>query len=93
MTKTISELWNGNLSPIIHLGRNNIKMKRLEATMYPAREKLEEIFDKEQKEIFEKYNECMNDYILAISEQSFCQGFSLATKITSEALNAAEEML
>lgn len=48
---------------------------------------------KKQKELFEKYNDCMNEYIAAISEQAFCDGFCVGTKITAEALSAAEELI
>ena len=47
----------------------------------------------ETKENLEKYVDCVNDYVLLISEQSFCDGFCLGSKISAEALVGAEQFL
>ena len=93
MTKTISELWSGNLDPITRLGMNNIEIEKMEKLMSDNYDKLKAKLNDETKEILEKYFDCVNDYVLLISEQSFCDGFCLGTKISAEALIDAEQLL
>lgn len=93
MTKTISELWSGNLDPITRLGMNNIEIEKMEKLMSDNYDKLKAKLNDETKEILEKYFDCVNDYVLLISEQSFCDGFCLGTKISAEALVSAEQLL
>lgn len=93
MTKTISQLWSGNLDPIMRLGMNNIEIDKMEKLMSDNYDKLKDKLNDETKEILEKYFDCVNDYVLLISEQSFCDGFCLGTKISAEALVSAEQLL
>lgn len=93
MTKTISQLWSGNLDPITRLGMNNIEIDKIEKLMSDNYDKLKDKLNDETKEILEKYFDCVNDYVLLISEQSFCDGFCLGTKISAEALVSAEQLL
>lgn len=93
MTKTISRLWSGNLDPVIRLGMNNVEIAKMEKLMSDNYDKLKAKLNDESKEILEKYADCVNDYVLLISEQSFCDGFCLGTKISAEALVSAEQLL
>lgn len=93
MTKTISQLWSGNLDPIMRLGGNNSKIAKMEKLMSDNCCKLKEKLNDDTREILEKYIDCVNDYVLLISEQSFCDGFCLGTKISAEALVVAEQLL
>ena len=93
MTKTISQLWRGNLEPIMHLGLDNIEINNMEKLMSDNFDKLKEKINEEQKEILEKYSECVSDYVLLICEQSFCDGFCLGSKISAEALVSAGRLL
>lgn len=93
MTKTIAQLWSGKLNPIEYLGINNKEIKNLENLMQRNLEKLENNLDEKSQEIFEKYNDCINEYISILCEQSFCDGFCLGTKIVTEALNSAEQII
>lgn len=54
-------------------------------------EKLEEILNETEKQVFEKYNDCMYEYAAVSNEQSFCGGFCLGAKITMEAIFGAEK--
>lgn len=92
MTNTIAQLWNGNLEPIRYLGVTNAEMKELEILMQRNLEKLEGNLNEKAKELFQKYDDCLNEYILISSEQAFCDGFCLGTKITAEALTGAERI-
>lgn len=93
MTKTISELWSGNLDPVMRLGMNNIEIDKMEKLMSDNYGKLKIKLNDEIKEILEKYADCVNDYVLLISEQSFCDGFCLGSKISAEAFVGAEQLL
>lgn len=93
MTKTMAQLWYGNLEPIRYLGKNNTEIKDLERLIERSLEKFDDNLNEKQKETFENYNDCINEYIIATSEQAFCDGFCLAIKIFTEALNGAEEII
>lgn len=93
MTKTISQLWGGNLDPVMHLGANNIEIAKMEKLMSDNFSKLKTKINDEQKAILEKYLDCVNDYVFLISEQSFCDGFCLGTKISAEALITGERLV
>ena len=93
MTKTISQLWGGNLDPVMHLGANNIEIGKMEKLMSDNFSKLKTNINDEQKAILEKYLDCVNDYVFLISEQSFCDGFCLGTKISAEALIIGEQIV
>lgn len=93
MTKTISQLWSGNLDPVTRLGMNNIEIDKMEKLMSDNYAKLKTKLNDETKENLEKYVDCVNDYVLLISEQSFCDGFCLGSKISAEALVGAEQFL
>ena len=92
MTKTISRLWSGNLDPVMRLGMNNAEIDKMEKLMSDNYSKIKANITDEQKEILEKYLDCVNDYVLLISEQSFCDGFCLGTKILEEALISGEKL-
>ncbi len=51
MTKTISELWNGNLDPVTRLGMNNTEIAKMEKLMSDNYSKLKSKLNDEQKEI------------------------------------------
>ena len=93
MTKTISQLWGGNLDPVRHSGLNNFEIAEMEKLMSDNYENLKSKLNDEQKQILEKYAECVSDYGLLISEQSFCDGFCLGSRISAEALISAEQLL
>lgn len=92
MTKTIAQLWNGNLDPIGCFGKKNLEIKQLEDLIRRNLRKLEDNLTEKQKEIFEKYYDCINEYTLIISEQAFCDGFCMGTKLSVEALTGAEQI-
>lgn len=93
MTKTIAQLWYGNIGPINSLGYNNDQMKDLEDTNERIAEKIRKLLAEEGKELFEKYCDNMNKYLLVSSEQAFCDGYCIGTKITAEAFAAADDLI
>ena len=93
MTKVIAELFNGNLDPLRYFGKDNVELNKLEILIHRNCENLKENFDEKSIEIFEKYNDCINEYIFLIIEGAFCDGFCLGTKIFVEALTGAEQIV
>jgi len=93
MTKTIAELYNGNLQPIRYLGLGNNEIKQLENLMEQILEEFQKGLSEKQEVLFKKYDDCINEYLLALSEQAFCDGFSVGAKILAEALFKAEQVI
>lgn len=91
MNKLISQLWYGNLRPSDNL--SNAEIKKLELLMEKNLEKLSSHLSSKSAEIFSTYNECVNEYVLEISEQAFLEGFSIGVKMMVEAMVKAEEFL
>lgn len=89
MSSTIAQLFRGQLEPKNVLGNGNVEMRRTEILIENNFTKLKENLNEETKVILEKYNECMKEYIVLISEQAFCDGFCLGTRISAEAIGGA----
>ncbi len=90
MKSKIVELWNGDIEPIRNLALNNAELKKLEEIMQKNINGLEENLCDKGKEFFKKYNECINEYMVVLSEQVFYEGFCLATRIVAEGLLGAQ---
>ncbi|MBQ4599637.1 MAG: hypothetical protein IJB19_06965 [Clostridia bacterium] len=93
MHRTIAQLWNGDLEPIRYFGVTNAEMKKAEIFMQCNLEKLKENSSETMNELFQRYEDSINEYILISNEQAFCDGFCLGAKITAEAFSGAEEIL
>ena len=93
MNNTISQLWNGNIEPIQEFGCRNTEMRRSETLMLKVFERLETSLGGENLSLLKKYSDCVNEYLMLSVEQAFSDGFCLGTKIISEALAEANEML
>lgn len=87
MVNTIKDLWNGNITPYTQCGENNPEIKNLLDLMDQNKDDLYQITTPQQQEIFEKYTDCSEEYLLLLLEEAFCQGFCLASRLTSEALS------
>ena len=86
MQKTIEELWLGNVSPQSDSRNNSKGMKKLMEFIARHHEDLQKTMTDEQKEIFEKLDECWSEY-LSISEQAiFEYAFKLGAKLMLEIL-------
>ncbi len=67
-------------------GVNGPEINKVILLMERHREILQGDLVKPQKDTFDKYAECSDEYAELISEQAFCAGFSLASRLLSEAL-------
>ncbi len=93
MSKTIELLYEGKLEPVRSIGKSNEKMRRIENLVERNKSKLKGALDTEEKEMFDKYVQCIDEYLFLVSEQAFCDGFCMGARILSEAVSGAEELL
>ena len=93
MTETIARLWNWRIETAQVLGRNNDEIKELEEILSRLHERLENNFDSEQKQMFEKYYSNTEEYIMLSLEQAFCDGFCLGAKIIAEVFTGADDIV
>ena len=86
MRQTIIDLWNGNIAPIEHCGSHDPELNRMISLIERNRDALCSGMTDSQKEIFQKYIDCSEEYLLRILELAFCDGFSLGGKLVMETL-------
>lgn len=92
MSKTLSELWNGNLAPAQDLGKNNEDIQHLRELMASNGEALEKDLNEAQKKRWENYSLCAEEYVSLMVEEVFCSGACLGAKIAAETLFGAESI-
>ena len=86
--QTIKELWYGNVSPCDSCGSHDMEVNRLLCLMDRNREELEKTATPQQKETFEKYIDCADEYAQKMMELAFRRGFCLASRFMAESLTA-----
>ena len=86
VTQTIEDLWNGNITPCENCGSHDPKLKQLRSLMGRNHDKLCEGLTEAQKETFQKYLDCSDEYFLRMLELAFCDGFCLGSKLAAESL-------
>ena len=88
MKSIISELWHGNIVPQEDSRNNTKEMKELISYIARHDEDLEKLLTDEQKVIFEKYQDCWNEYVslseAAIFEYAFKLGARLALAVQAD---------
>ena len=88
MKNMINELWHGNIVPQEDSRNNTKEMKELISYIARHDEDLEKLLTEEQKAIFEKYQDCWNEYVslaeAAIFEHAFKLGARLAMEIQKD---------
>ncbi len=87
MRSIINELWHGNIVPQEDSRNNTKEMKELISYIARHNEDLEKLLTDEQKAIFEKYQDCWNEYVslaeAAIFEYAFKVGMTIAIETLS----------
>jgi len=86
MTQTIADLWNGNIAPCEHCGAHNPAINNLLGLMERNRENLSNGLTEAQMEVFQKYIDTSDEYLLRMLELAFYDGFSLGGKLIAEVL-------
>ena len=86
MSHIIQELWHGNIVPQEDSRNNTKEMKELISYIARHDEDLEKLLTDEQKVIFEKYQDCWNEYVSLAEAAIFEYAFKLGMTIAIETL-------
>lgn len=86
MAQTISDLWNGSIAPCAHCGCNDPEANHLLRLIERNREALRKELPARQADLFQKYIDCSEEYLLRMLELAFCEGFCLGSKLAAESL-------
>ena len=78
------DLWNGNIAPIEHCGSHDALANQLIAKIERNRERLCTGLTEAQNEVFQRYMDCSEEYLLRMLELAFCDGFELGSKLMLE---------
>ena len=90
MKSMIKELWHGNIIPQEDSRNNSKEMKELLGYMARHHEDLEKTFTDEQKEIFEKFHDCWDEYVSLAEAAIFEYAFRLGARLAMETLQDTE---
>ena len=82
----LKELWHGNIVPQEDSQTNTKEMKELISYIARHDEALEKLLTEEQKAIFEKYQDCWNEYVSLAEAAIFEYAFKLGMQIAIETL-------
>ena len=80
----LKEPWHGNIIPGEDSRNNSKEMKELLGYMARHHEDLEKNFTDEQKEIFEKFHDCWDEYVSLAEAAIFEYAFRLGARRTME---------
>ena len=87
MKNMIKELWHGNISPQEDSRNNSPEMKELMEYMARHHDDLLKTMTDEQKEIFEKFEDCWGEYMSLTEAAIFEYAFKLGMQMTIKVLN------
>lgn len=86
MESIIKELWHGNVCPHSDSRNNSSEMKQLMEYMSRHHEDLLKSMTDEQKEIFEKFDDCWSEYASLAEEAIFSYAFRLGVRIALDSI-------
>ena len=87
MSHIIQELWHGNIVPQEDSRNNTKEMKELISYIARHDEDLDKLLTEEQKAIFEKYQDCWNEYVSLAEAAIFEYAFKIGMTIAIETLS------
>ena len=86
MKSIINELWHGNICPQTDSRNNSFNMKELMEYTARHHDDLLKTMTDEQKEIFEKFHDCWDEYVSLAEAAIFEYAFKLGMQIAIETL-------
>ena len=91
MKNILGELWHGNISPQEDSRNNTPEMKQL--IEYMARHNVDPLkaLSDEQRDIFERFDDCWSEYASLAEEAIFVYAFRLGAQMTLGALHGGGE--
>lgn len=81
MTKIFDELWYGNIEPCAECKTATKEMQELERYIERHKKQLAESMTDEQKEIFEKFEDCLNELNEIVERRIFSHAFKMGSQI------------
>lgn len=84
---TLEDLWYGNIRPIENFIEGNMEYKGLLRLVSKNREALESELSPKQLDLFEKYNDSVNEMNSMSETAAFQYGFSLGVRLTIECVS------
>ena len=88
MKSTLEELWYGNICPETDSRTNTPEMKRLMEYMARHHDTLMMTMTDEQKDIFERFDDCWSEYASLAEKAIFVYAFRLGANIAIDILSA-----
>ena len=86
MISMIKELWRGNICPQTDSRNNSPEMKEQMEYMARHHDNLLKTMTDEQKEVFEKFDDCWSEYMSLAEASIFEYAFKLGMQIAIETL-------
>ena len=87
MKSILEELWYGNICPETDSRTTTSEMKQLMKYMARHHDSLMETMTDEQKDIFERFNDCWGEYASLAEKSIFVYAFKLGMRLAIEVLN------
>ena len=91
MKNILSELWHGNISPQDDSRNNTPNMKQLMDYMARHHDDLLKTLSEEQRDIFERFDDCWSEYASLAEESIFVYAFRLGAQMMLEILRKENE--
>ena len=91
MRSVINELWHGSIVPQKDSRNNSHEMKQLMEYMARHHDDLLKTMTDEQKEIFEKFDDCWDEYVSLAEAAIFEYAFRLGARLAIEVQKDSEE--
>ena len=88
MKSILEELWHGNICPETDKQSNSEEMKQLMKYMAQHHDNLMETLTDEQKDIFERFDDCWSEYASMAEKSIFVYAFRLGARIAIDVLSA-----
>lgn len=86
MKSILEEIWYCNIDPQMDATRDNKEAGNLLSLAVQNRDKLAEKLNDEEKEILEKYDDCINEMNSIIEREIFRYAVSLGMRLSFESL-------
>ena len=91
MKSILEELWYGNICPETDKQSNSGEMKQLMKYMARHHDSLMETMTDEQKDVFERFDDCWGEYASLAEKSIFVYAFKLGMRLAIEILTSDED--
>ena len=92
MLNILTQMLNGQVKPLEEIGKDCREIDEVSGFAERNYDTLYKTLNDEQKEIFKKYSDCVEEYYTLLIDEAFSVGFSLSTRILTESLIKSEKL-